>query len=83
MGLFQSLSLHMPGFYLRKKVAGSTLKIEGSIFGVRAGGRAQEGVVPPLGGGGFGAQGFVLVCYRIIIYPREASPLTVDNGSGT
>ena len=37
------------GFYLRKKVAGSTLKIEGDE-GPR-GGRAREGGVP-LGGGG-------------------------------
>ena len=40
------------GFYLRKKVAGSTLKIEGSIF--RARGRAREGGVPPVGRGGLG-----------------------------
>ena len=43
------------GFYLRKKVAGSTLKIEGSIFGAeprmrgpkaRAGGEPERGVSP-------------------------------------
>ena len=52
-----------PGFYLRKKVAGSTLKIEGSIFGAkprmrgpnaRAGGEPERGVPPCWWGGGFG-----------------------------
>ena len=49
------------GFYLRKKVAGSTLKIKGSIFRAKprmrgpktcVGGEPERGGVPPLGGGG-------------------------------
>ena len=51
---FPHIVMHLAGFYLRKTVAGSTLKIEGSIFGAKPqmrGGRAQEGGVPPLGGG--------------------------------
>ena len=51
------------GFYLRKKAAGSTLKIEGSIFGAkprmrgpkaRAGGEPERGLPPLSVGGGLG-----------------------------
>ena len=51
------------GFYLRKKVAGSTLKIEGSIFRAklrmggpkaREGGEPERGVSPLLVGGVWG-----------------------------
>ena len=50
----------LPGFYLRKKVAGSTLKIQGSIFGAkprmrgpnaRAGGEPERGCPPSWWGG--------------------------------
>ena len=56
----RSIDLY-PGFYLRKKVGGSTLKIEGSIFGAkplmggpkaRGGGEPKRGVSPLLVGFG-------------------------------
>ena len=54
-----NVDIQYTGFYLRKKVAGSTLKIEGSIFGAnprmrgpKARGESPRGWCPPLGGGG-------------------------------